>query len=285
MKLIFIHGREQENKDAAFLELIWKNTFREGLKKNNLTLPADVTIEFPYYGDVMQGFVNNPNTIPQPISSTKRSSKMLVVDEAEFAYDFLSELVKNAGKELPQKRGGVKNWESVHILLKMFDNYTGWGESVLKRLFKDLFLYLTNEGVQEAINNLVLSKFDKEPCVVVGHSLGSILSYVILKSQEEKLHVNKLITLGSPLGIKSIKELLPKPIGMPKCVKNGWFNAFDERDIVALNPLDAKCFPIDPLIENKNNVDNDTDNRHGIMGYLNDKEVARRIYDALLLKD
>ena len=55
----------------------------------------------------------------------------------------------------------------------------------------------------------------------------------------------------------------------------------DERDVVALYPLDQSGFPIMPAIENKTDVDNDTENQHGISGYLEDKAVAKRIYDAL----
>ena len=56
----------------------------------------------------------------------------------------------------------------------------------------------------------------------------------------------------------------------------------DERDIVALYPLDSDHFAIDPAIENKLDVDNPTVNRHGITGYLSDAVVARRIHDALV---
>jgi len=59
--------------------------------------------------------------------------------------------------------------------------------------------------------------------------------------------------------------------------ENGWFNAYDERDIVALNPLDREHFPVDPYVKNFNEVDNQTDNRHGIVGYLNSKEVASQV--------
>jgi hypothetical protein len=60
-----------------------------------------------------------------------------------------------------------------------------------------------------------------------------------------------------------------------------WFNALDHRDIVALYPLDADHFGVEPAIENKTDVENHTDNRHGISGYLDDEVVARRIFDAL----
>jgi hypothetical protein len=60
----------------------------------------------------------------------------------------------------------------------------------------------------------------------------------------------------------------------------------DERDVVALYQLNTKCFPLNPTnpaIENKTDVRNKTENRHGIAGYLDDKDVAKRIYDALVV--
>jgi hypothetical protein len=79
--------------------------------------------------------------------------------------------------------------------------------------------------------------------------------------------------------VKAIKAALA-PIEHPQCVTR-WFNAMDERDVVALFPLTAERFNVDPAIENKNDVRNHTSNRHGISGYLDDAEVARRIHTAL----
>ena len=59
----------------------------------------------------------------------------------------------------------------------------------------------------------------------------------------------------------------------------------DQRDVVALYPLDATSLPLDPsdpAVENKLDVRNKTENRHGIAGYLDDQEVARRIHAALV---
>ena len=56
----------------------------------------------------------------------------------------------------------------------------------------------------------------------------------------------------------------------------------DERDVVALYPLDAGHFPLDPEITNKRDVDNPTANRHGISGYLSDQEVAKALFDAVV---
>jgi hypothetical protein len=88
------------------------------------------------------------------------------------------------------------------------------------------------------------------------------------------------VTVGSPLAVAAIKRAL-RPIRFPSCA-GAWYNALDPRDVVALYPLDAENFDVRPAIVNQTDVDNPTENRHGIAGYLNDKEVARRIYDALL---
>ena len=59
-------------------------------------------------------------------------------------------------------------------------------------------------------------------------------------------------------------------------------NAFDGRDVVALYPLDAANFPVQPSIENDGAVKNYTANRHGIVGYLDHPTVAKRILGALV---
>jgi hypothetical protein len=46
-------------------------------------------------------------------------------------------------------------------------------------------------------------------------------------------------------------------------------------------PLDAKNFDVAPPIENKRDVMNFTDNRHGIAGYLADPVVAAKIVEYL----
>jgi len=103
----------------------------------------------------------------------------------------------------------------------------------------------------------------------------------LLSKTASDIRVKRYVTVGSPLGLKAIKRQLDTPLAMPPCAK-GWYNAMDERDVVVLHPLDSKNFPIQPPIENKTNVNNHTDNRHGIVGYLDDPDVARSIYTALV---
>jgi len=76
------------------------------------------------------------------------------------------------------------------------------------------------------------------------------------------------------LAIRAVRDRF-RPIGFPTLAKT-WYNAFDPRDVVSLYPLDATNFPVTPSIENFGGVNNATDNRHGIVGYLDDADVARQ---------
>ena len=76
------------------------------------------------------------------------------------------------------------------------------------------------------------------------------------------------------------KQKLDKPLRHTACAKT-WFNAYGNRDVVALVALDTASFDVSPSIEKKADVDNFTDNRHGIAGYLSDPVVAAKIVEFL----
>ena len=147
---------------------------------------------------------------------------------------------------------------------------------------RDVYQYLNNPGVRDKIEGGVRKALQRgRPTVVVSHSLGTVVAYNLLRREgkDQGWKVPLFVTLGSPLGVEAIRSGLA-PIEYPSCVGH-WFNAMDERDVVALYPLTPDRFDVEPAIENKTNVQNHTENRHGIAGYLDDAEVAKRIYEAL----
>lgn len=287
MKLILIHGRAQGGKDPIALRNSWIDAFESGLNKSGLTLPLPKEdIIFPYYGDLLDKLVDEFNT---PVETIIKKGVDSNSADARFFHDFLQEVADNSNITLQEidaektteiTEKGPLNWEWVHSILKAIDKKSSWSEASIKRFTYDVFLYLTIPAIRQEIDNEVKAVFNNESSIVVGHSLGSIVSYNILR-EIASIKACKFITVGSPLGINAVKKHLKSPIKMPDSVKNGWFNAYDERDVVALKPLNKDYFNINPSIINKNNVDNHTSNRHGIEGYLNDKEVAKEIYDAL----
>ncbi|MFY9879309.1 MAG: hypothetical protein WAK39_07895, partial [Pseudolabrys sp.] len=144
---------------------------------------------------------------------------------------------------------------------------------------RDVFLYTTRADVREEIDHIVANSLTEEPTVVVGHSLGSVVAYSVLRLDHRSLRIPLYLTLGCPLAIRAIRDQF-RPLQYPLPVKE-WFNAFDTHDIVALHPLDRANFPVAPEIENYAAVKNLTGNRHGIAGYLDDPQVAGRLLDAV----
>ncbi len=121
-----------------------------------------------------------------------------------------------------------------------------------------------------------------QEAVVVSHSLGTVVAYQVLMSRPEfpAIPVKLFVTLGSPLAITAVKSRI-RPHSFPTPI-DAWYNAMDRDDVVSRYPLTKKHFDTGGKIENHEAVDNWTENQHGIVGYLDDAKVAKKIYDALI---
>lgn len=287
MKIIFVHGRAQGGKDPVKLKQEWVDALYRGMEYAHLNLPANVTIDFPFYGDRLDQLVEEIE-IPLVNDVRYRGDNQDIERSAEFRGEMLYEIARGAGisdEEIMSnfegnvKDRGPQNWEWVQAILKSLEK-TSLGEKVIDLITRDAYVYLKFPAVRSIINSMVAECLTSEKCVVVGHSLGTVVSYNTLRQVQVDTSVIKFVTLGSPLGMHSFKNNLETPIKMPSCVKE-WFNAMDERDVVALYPLDKIHFPTTPPIRNKTSVDNRTPDRHGITGYLQDVDVAKTIYDGL----
>ncbi len=285
MKLVFIHGRDQQKKDPVKLQNQWVRALKKGLKAADLKFPSKIDIHFPFYGDKLDELIKKLDT--PLIDGVKFRGDGTNSDEASFRGALLSEMAEKAGitdSEIQKhyqgssREKGVLNWGWVQAILKALDG-TPLGEAAIDSFARDVFVYLTNPTVRKTIEGIVKPFLSSGPCVVVGHSLGSVVGYNLLS--QTKAVVKKYVTVGSPLAIKAIKQKLVLPLSMPISTQ-AWFNALDRRDGVALYPLDSEHFKIKPPIKNKTDVNNTTANRHGIKGYLDDPVVAREIYKVLV---
>lgn len=291
-QLVFVHGRAQEHKDSVALKAEWVGAFRKGLAKSGLSLPvAEDAIHFPYYGDTLYDLVSGkpPDEVAEIIvrgdnaEETERAFVRSVIQEIQQRVGITdAQLASVAGDDVLAK--GPLNWEWLQGVLKAIDQYVpGASGASIAIATNDVYQYLQNIGIRNQIESGVRkAMLSGIPSVVVAHSLGTVVAYNLLRREgmQNRWIVPTIVTLGSPLAVKAIKKSLA-PNKHPECAAT-WFNAMDERDVVALYPLDAEHFPISPAIVNKRDVENDTENRHGISGYLSDQEVARRIHDAIV---
>lgn len=288
-RLVFVHGRAQEHKDAVALKAEWVDALRAGLAKSGLQLPlADADIRFPYYGQTLHDLVSDAADVAEVVvrgdagDDAEQRFQQAVLEEIRQAKGITDEQVEELlGADVRQR--GPLNWEWVQAVLKAIDRHVpGASDLSIALATRDVYQYLKNPGVRDTIEAGVRQAMtDSAPSVVVSHSLGTVVAYNLLRREGPAAgwQVPLFVTLGSPLGVKAIRSALA-PISHPACAAR-WFNAMDPRDVVALYPLTSRHFGVTPEVENKVDVDNHTANRHGIAGYLDDAEVARRIHAAL----
>ena len=290
-KLVLIHGRSQEHKDATSLKREWLTAWTDGLVASGLTMSfADDQIRFPYYGQTLYDLVNEAPNVADVVVKHAGTDDPTTAAEHAFFVEVLAEALRkgvvtegqvNAFLDLNERGLLNKGW--VQAVLEAIDRHVPLASSASVRIAtNDVHQYLTNTAVQRRIEDGVRQAMDCDvPMVVVSHSLGTVVAYNLLRKEGTKRgwRVPLFVTLGSPLAINAVKRRIGPP-QHPACVGT-WFNAMDERDVVALYPLDEEHFPVKPSVENRRDVDNPTPNRHGISGYLGDANVARRIYDAL----
>ena len=254
-------------------------------------------MRFPFYGDTLYDLVAGKS--PDEAAAVVVRGTEGDAEEARFTREIMKEIQKATGisdAEIASVAGevvaerGPTNWEWFQGFLKAIDRFVPHGSGSSIALFtKDVYQYLKNDVIRNAIDTGVSSALTKGvETVVVAHSLGTVVAYNLLRQRgiTEGWNVRLFVTVGSPLAINEIRSTLKRlasPMRCPECAA-GWFNAMDERDVVALYPLNTDNLPLDPTdpaIVNKRDVRNKTRNRHGIAGYLDDKEVAKRIHDAL----
>lgn len=288
MRLLLVHGIAQGGKNPVDLEKTWLDTLRAGFETANIPFPTTLSVDFPYYGDALDARVAK-SKLPLPQQIVPKGGEAPSEYE-EFVRNSLAEMkqgakisdteVETEAGPIPAAEKGIQNWRLTQALARVIDKRLGRFTSfTIESFLREVFLYVNNRVVTKEINGIVAAKLTNEPTVVIGHSLGTVVAYRVLLEQGANLKLRRYITVGSPLGIKAISSQLGVLKYPPADLD--WYNAYDEGDIVALNPLNDPWFKTDPVITNYNGVQNDTDNQHGIIGYLNDANVARCVAEAL----
>jgi hypothetical protein len=286
-RLLFVHGRGQAGLKTADLQSAWLSALVKGAQALGKELPANLEVAFPYYGDVLDDFVKRANLplTSEVITRGGQPNDNFLAFQADVAQalrvqagvtddQVLSEYGNN-----PKPRGPL-NWEWVHAIFRAIDQYGGGLSSdVIEQFTRDVYLYTTVQTVRDAVDAIVRAQLNEKRTIVVAHSLGTVVAYNVLRADTRALSVPLLTTVGSPLGIRAIRDQL-LPLSFPAHVQ-AWYNAYDPRDVVALYPLDSDNFAVTPAIENDQAVTNETDDRHGISGYLSDKHVVEKLLSAL----
>ncbi len=122
---------------------------------------------------------------------------------------------------------------------------------ILGRFFGDIFIYFDGRGDKndpgEIPKRIIVSldeaiaKAPDEPLVLIGHSLGGVISYDILSHFRPDIEIDLFITVGSQVAHFEEMKLYhaskpgvkkPQKVAKPDNILN-WINVYDEVDIFA----------------------------------------------------
>ncbi|QUB99438.1 hypothetical protein [Cellulosimicrobium cellulans] len=312
-RLVLVHGRDNQGLDAEQLDRTWTEVLDAGLAAaGSGVVVRDADTAFVYYGDTLAALVGGATT-PPPVTvhavGAARDGDALpsaaeAADEAAFVAAVAEEVLRAAGVTVPVRpegagpggvEGDVGAW--LNLLLSALDrSVPGLSGAVVALLARDVWAYLHDDAVRTTIDDALAAAIPTDgPAVVVAHSLGSVVAYAVLREHPDaaRWDVPLLLTLGSPLAVRAIRDVLAAraPLRVPVPVRR-WVAARDPRDALALHGLGPAAFPLDPASPGIEElvVANAAPGHHAAAvaldgarpaGYLAVPEVARTVADAL----
>ncbi len=267
----FIHGISNQ-PDADTLLRSWVDRLADsGLNLGEL----GTTYSMVYWADVMYG---EPQSVDAQNESVDGGLGLSEEDEdlswrqnlPDNEREFVERLERRLDRDVPppaDDRSGApavreseQEWLSSHSELEAVPLPWFIKRRVMKVFLRDVHHYLFNAtseprpGESYEVRTYIRDRFVNQLLadrvtniangggkhVVVGHSMGTVISYDCLKNVSETVLVDGCMTLGSPLGLSEVTDNLTpgysRGDGYPsEKVSDAWINVFDRLDPVALD--------------------------------------------------
>ena len=240
-----------------------------------------VDVAAPFYGDLLAQHAGSP-TIPHVVSQGIAEGDD---EEWEFIAASLQQMALDTGLTDAQIRAeendplvsqGLPHDRRLIAIVRALERFSPMHGEIALRVLKQAFVYLKRPLVTRAIDDIVEPVLAQRPCIVVAHSLGTVVTFKLLRALKQDVPL--YVTLGSPLALVSVQSALQRPRTIPDGVKR-WLNGVDPDDFVTLGKgLTPATFA--GGIENKMDIDNGSD-AHAAVQYLRDPFICREISAAL----
>jgi pimeloyl-ACP methyl ester carboxylesterase len=202
--LVFIHGRYMASAD-------WMGAIRTGLKvAGRQDLPEDLDIVEVDYADVLHDVLASmpPREIEpsEPSPDFARHQRMVRLSMHPFTtrpgspYDFFP-----------------KEWVTRFLMSRM----------------PEVQRYRAQPEVRAAVRARCLEQLPKGELILIGHSLGSVVTFDMLHYLPKDTHVTLLLTIGSPMARRGWRETLAEFRGrFPTGLVTSWVNLVNKGDWV-----------------------------------------------------
>jgi len=155
-------------------------------------------------------------------------------------------------------------------------------ERSVKRALNQVTRYLTDDAIRSRAREAVMAQIGDDTKVLIGHSLGSVVAYECAHRLTRPLPL--LVTLGSPLGLRTIVTArLDPPPSFPPMVEK-WLNHANLEDYVAaepdLRPLFGENTPFASRLKCQHYQERGSD-PHRVETYLGRAAVGEAVIEAV----
>ncbi len=259
--IVFVHGKSGQERIERWLAPL--NSGLTSLGYPTLDASHDRIVNPEYLGAMLSGQPGEepPTTWERPPDADQRQSWADLLVRREAFADAI-EGVRNDPSDL-----------RLHLLADTFvpDLVAGSMQAVAQ--YRD-----SAEHRRAAWRALLASMPQSGHVVIIAHSLGSIVMLDILKRMPPGLVVDLLVTIGSPMGVPSLRarhDGLDDPDRFPAQRVRAWVNFYDAGDVVTVGRGASSFFAaaLDAPVH--------IDSSHSLVGYLSHPALAAAVGLAL----
>jgi pimeloyl-ACP methyl ester carboxylesterase len=252
--ILMVHGRGMVGRDTAALRALWLDGLNAGAKTlSTQPLIADRDVRLVWYADVLEP------------SSAERCS-----------YSSSDPRARRDAAGDPELKSFVSLVSNVLGALTTFiaDKEPA---SELRSLSGDA-AFLSDSHTRCAAERRLADAIDRatregRPVIIVAHSMGSLVAYDYLSSRGDSGVVQRVISVGSPLGSSELRHLLiggdsTESFALPASVKS-WINVRSAADPFAM--------PLSIARDVITSTPPDEPDTHEMTGYLRNPATASAI--------
>jgi hypothetical protein len=279
--IVGVHGIGQQQYGRHQLLPVWRQAALDGLERA-LGRPQEppLSLDIAFYGDLFLPSARNDGS--KGITGSDLADAMTVEELDEFESAVTEALGPGvlANPEVnPSAKGFTQAPGPLRGLIRTIDRTLGVGAgTLLWGVFRQVNLYLRDPEVKRQVDGRVKAAIKDDTKIILGHSLGSVVAFEYACGKPGK-NVS-LITLGSPLGFKFTRKLLPSgtipPLSETAPSAPSWVNVRDPRDPVACAGDLRKWWPqcADEQVHNGSDA-------HSVTRYLGKAETGAAIISML----
>jgi hypothetical protein len=269
--VVGVHGISQQQAGRLQLLEPWRLALADGIERARGRDFRTPTLDVAYYGDLFLAGSTTKGGASEPVVEADAVPFFEEIQDVVVDREEVEPAPGKGMKGVPAPLGRLAAW--------LEQRYGVAGRLLFFGDLVQVHRYQYDDDLATAAHDRIREALAGRPRVMVGHSLGSVVAYEALCSIPDH-GVTTLVTVGSPLGLRSIRERL-RPAARCSSPPPGvrtWANIYDPRDPVSLaGPL----MPYWPAVADAT-VDNGND-PHAAARYLGKRATGAPIADSLMV--